>query len=512
MSFYLEIGMGDITQKLLADLGTILHTPAAESSFTKMLLDLNMLEFKISVLIDDLQQARSEEEVLAAWASIASVLYSAYRVHHGDTSKNSMLKNGLLEPLIRVVNACVLELSCKKYKEVLSEQKDDAKDIFKLLCAVCEFYSVNDNIPEMLQSIQTTIDFREIAELARTIEDAIFYEFQGSEISRRLTQQNPHGTLDDSVKLLKESVAILKENCVTLIGPDKLILQHNMNALSIAISKQMQALIEAAAEIGPNISVKMDVLYYQCLKLLNEMESCLLKPGVDIAQLRATSYKDLDVATQVASPKPMGNLLATRGLIGLLNSEPIDKLESIFKASLRCMPQDITPQYANLENRYANCCVAYAAVAYLVDHELAKSVAISEHPYAKIAKKLYAGNMYNPGCLSLIRAEDLMQTAADLYVNSWTRTNTKGEGISYGKQAEKFLLSIRNHPACKANKAALAIINNAQPQPTSGYLPSFVGRNKETLAMLVGAVSIAAAGIYLLQDSDQTRATPKLTM
>lgn len=524
-----KIIMGIIPAEIIINLDKLLSTSEAKDTYA------NIASLSESgaplILMIDLMREQSAADKIRSWGKIAKILSETYRVHHGDTSRNPLVKT-LIQSLCKVADYCLAD--CKKIVEgeessaeslsdtILLEVKSELQDIFQLVFVICEFYSVNTkndkDKTEIYVWIKKAESFRNFANLSRTIIDAKFLEFEASELSRHVTQENPYGTqilLEQIVKIFEESLSILEENWVTLDGPDGLTMQHTMNGLSIAISKQMLAAIECVDVIDAKTMETCGKLNDRCLELLNEMESFLLKPGIDARGLR-NSYKNLNVLTHVALPKQMGNLLATKGLIGLLNGEPIEQLESIFQASLRCMPEDNTPQYANLEIRYANCCVTYAAFAYIFAKDETKLESISDHQYVKVARKL-AVLGGKPDCSLesvkelIARSEELMTHAVELYADAFTRTKAKDEGLSYGKHAVNFLKSISKHPACLNNRKAMEILNPGKPAQSSNatarnfrrLLPTFElsQSNRTALSFLVGLGAVAV-GAYLTQGQD----------
>jgi hypothetical protein len=458
--------MPSIAPEALADLIILLHTTEAIEWFNK--INGTSESADVDRLIRGFELAATPAEAIAACADIASLLVNTYQVSHGDLKRNQILKDGLIENLTNLVEAGLAEVRFQlEISPDATHNLDNLAKIAQACAIVAEYYSVNDQVATYMIWMEKTEKFIHEAGLATHLSYAALLETKASEISRRLTQQNPHGTIEECIALFYQALEIYKINGITIDGPDSSA-RHTQNSLCVAISKQILSIVEQAPEISPELMTNIKSKSDEAFKLLEEIEIPFLKPGVDVATLHANSYATLDIKAQVADPKRMSNMLSTRALIELLNNKINDNTKTILVKSLESMPKEAIPQYANTLNRNANFNLAYAALIYNYAinqqqdpsaHMLLKS--ILEHDYVKVANKFFAYETdKNLELASIAQADKLVAEAVQLYVDAFTITRGNA-GETYGKVAEKFLVKIAEHPACQNNAAAIDIIANA---------------------------------------------------
>lgn len=463
--------MPSIIPQALADLSTLLHTQEAIDSFNK-----TNETSDIDLLIRTFESAVTPAETIAACSNIANLLLNAYRVSHEDLRHNQILKNGLIENLTNLVDVGLEEVRFQLNRSTnVAHNLEDLAKIAQACAMVAEYYSVNDQVENYIIWMEKTEEFMHEVGLATHLSYAALLETKASEISRRLTQKNPHGTIEECIALFNKALGIYAINGITLVGPDSSA-RHTQNSLCVAISKLILSMVEKDDPITTELMEQVKFESAKALKLLETIEVPFLKPGVDVVKLHANYYANLDIKEHVADPKRMSNMLSTRALIELCNNEINDGVMMTLSKALESMPKESIPQYSNTLNRKANFLLAYATLIYNYasnkkqDHAAQSSLkSIAEHDYVKLANKFFVYNLaQDPELVSresyaaqdISKADQLMAEAVQLYVDSFSITRGNA-GETYGKVAEKFLLKIAEHPACQSNSSAMDIIANA---------------------------------------------------
>lgn len=441
-----------------------------------LVLKVVPLTSDIDLLIRNFKLAVTPEEAIAACSDIASLLLNTYRVSHENLKCNQILQGGLIVNLKRLVDIGLEEvmIQLERSPNTVHNLENLAK-ISQACSMVAEYYSVNDQVENYKIWMKKTEEFIHEVGLTTHLSYAALLETKASEISRRLTQKNPHGTIEECIALFNKALEIYAINGITLDGADSSA-RHTQNSLCVAISKLILSMVEKGDTITPELMEQVKVESVKALKLLETIEVQFLKPGVDASKLHASYYADLDIKEHVNEPKRMSNMLSTKALIETCNNEINDGVMMTLAKALECMPKEAIPQYSNTLNRNANFLLAYAALIYNnannknQDHAAQASLAlIAEHDYVKLANKFFVYDLsQDPELVSrksyaaqdISRADQLMAEAVQLYVDSYSITRGNA-GETYGKVAEKFLLKIAEHPACKNNSSAMGIIANA---------------------------------------------------
>lgn len=503
--------MPNIAPEALADLITLLHTPEAIDTFNK--LNGTSGSTDIDQLIRSFESAVTPEEAIAACSDIANLLINAYRVSHENLKRNQILKDGLFINLTNLVDIGLEEVRFQlKISPNVASNLEDLAKIAQACAIVAEYYSVNDQVENYIIWMKKTEEFIHEVGLATHLSYAALLETKASEISRRLTQKNPHGTIEECIALFNKALEIYAINGITLDGPDSSA-RHTQNSLCVAISKRILSMVEKTDPITPELMEQVRVESAQAFKLLEAIEIPFLKPDVDVAELHASYYANLNIKQHVADPKRMSNMLSTRALIELCNNEINDGVMMTLAKALESMPKEAIPQYSNTLNRKANFLVAYAALIYNYannkkqDHAAQASLeSIAEHDYVKLANKFFTYNLtQDPELASresyaaqdISKADQLMAEAVQLYVDSFISTRGNA-GETYGKVAEKFLLKIAAHPACQSNASAMNIIINAlqgslQTNPSSGaaLTPGFANAKMQAVVTDITELQVA---------------------